>query len=306
MTNNESRRVFDELVALRRATPDHAAFLTGLGDFLTTLACDESIDAEAGASPGMNAALTLMQVFAQAQLAPLHSGILHDVGGFMQSILLAADSIATSLRDLEGETSEDRRLLALRQAAEVVQESARLGRDVLRNGLCLGRAESGRAERITVAWAVNSALALLRWRDVNLELDPILPELEVRVPPAQFRRVLFNLLVNAREATRHTAQPAVDVRACLRRGEVYIEIADNGVGVTPAHLEAIFQPFFTTKPGGAGLGLFICKRLVQSWQGQLGCRSADNGRTVFWLTIPAAGERTGEVPCVTAMQVQHI
>jgi signal transduction histidine kinase len=73
------------------------------------------------------------------------------------------------------------------------------------------------------------------------------------------------------------------------RGEVQIEISDGGRGISPEHAQHIFRPFFTTKPGGTGLGLAVSKRLAEHHGGSLSFGPGSQGGTVFKLHLPADG-----------------
>ena len=109
-----------------------------------------------------------------------------------------------------------------------------------------------------------------------------------RVDPMQLQQVLLNLLLNAVDAMPDGG--AVEVRTGFdqRANEVHIDIADGGRGISPAHAHQIFRPFFTTKPGGTGLGLAVSKRLVEQHGGSLSFTPNPGGGTVFRVQLPQA------------------
>jgi two-component system nitrogen regulation sensor histidine kinase GlnL len=128
----------------------------------------------------------------------------------------------------------------------------------------------------------------------KLERDyaPALPR--VAVDPEQMLAVFTDLLVNALEAVRPGAEVR-EPRVCLTvrpgpsdRREVVVSIADNGPGVPEGLRERIFYPFFTTKPGGSGVGLAKAQKVVTSHGGALELASAGGGAT-FRVRLPAAG-----------------
>ena len=70
-------------------------------------------------------------------------------------------------------------------------------------------------------------------------------------------------------------------------GRVALEVADSSPGVPAGEAESIFEPFYTTKEGGAGLGLAVCRRIAEEHGGALTCRSAGERGAVFRLELPA-------------------
>src|SRR5688572_18620464 len=113
-----------------------------------------------------------------------------------------------------------------------------------------------------------------------LEVEHGLPP--VMIDPVQFQQVLLNLIVNAAESYR---EPGGTVTVSLKREEarLKLEVADHGCGMDRATRERMFDPYFTTKPGGHGLGLAAVKGVVDKFGGQLGCRSETGQGTTFTL-----------------------
>jgi two-component system sensor kinase FixL len=137
------------------------------------------------------------------------------------------------------------------------------------------------------------ALALVgaRQRGVrtSLALDHTLPP--VLVDQVQIQQVVLNLVRNAVEAMEESdrRELAIGTRAIPEEGMVEISVADSGPGIAPELMERLFQPFVTTKPTGMGLGLSICREIVEAHQGRLTTTSAPAGGAVFCVTLPIAG-----------------
>ncbi len=113
-------------------------------------------------------------------------------------------------------------------------------------------------------------------------------------------QVFLNLLINAARAIEegHPDENEIRVRTWLQAGEVLIEVSDTGVGVPEAHIERLFEPFFSTRaPGaGAGLGLSICHNVVRSHGGRIDVQSEVGVGTRFIVRLPRAPEeRTASV-----------
>lgn len=132
-------------------------------------------------------------------------------------------------------------------------------------------------------WAIQ-----MKFKGIAFEVD--MPEEEVRVrgQEVQMSQVVVNLVQNAADAVRSTANPAV--RLVLRNvaGTCRISVYDNGPGVAAAHIEKIFQPFFTTKPvgQGTGLGLSIAQGIVQQHSGEIRMERIEE-MTVFEVSLAA-------------------
>ena len=109
---------------------------------------------------------------------------------------------------------------------------------------------------------------------------------EIFLDASQLEQVFVNLLINAIEATQ--VGGAVSIRSHLgpEREWVRVEIADTGCGIAPEHLAKIFEPFFSTKPKGTGLGLAVSYGIVQNHQGTIWATSQLGQGTCFTVELP--------------------
>jgi len=136
------------------------------------------------------------------------------------------------------------------------------------------------------------ALALVgaRQRGVraSLELDDTLPA--VLVDHVQIQQVVLNLVRNAIEAMEQVERRELTVgtRAVPEQGMAEVIVADTGPGIAPELADRLFQPFVTTKATGMGLGLSICREIVEAHHGRLTTAPASTGGTVFRVTLPIA------------------
>jgi two-component system, NtrC family, sensor kinase len=123
---------------------------------------------------------------------------------------------------------------------------------------------------------------------VRMEVSPRLPDL--LVDPDQVKEALVNLLANAREAMPEGGEltlSATLIGNAAGPTMVEIRVADTGTGIDPEHLKHIYDPFFTTKEYGTGLGLTNAKRLVENNGGQMMIQSTDGHGTQVLLRFPA-------------------
>jgi two-component system sensor histidine kinase HydH len=97
-------------------------------------------------------------------------------------------------------------------------------------------------------------------------------------------RVFYNLLLNAAQATAEGGAITLKTRAC--DGGAEISVIDRGSGIAPEHLESIFNPFFTTKPEGVGLGLAIVSKIVDEHGGRISVESEPAKGTIFRIFLP--------------------
>jgi signal transduction histidine kinase len=102
---------------------------------------------------------------------------------------------------------------------------------------------------------------------------------------------VLNLVKNAIEAMRDTAPGAREVvisASVDAEGRLEVAVEDSGQGLSAEAQEQIFSPFFTTKPDGMGIGLSICRSIVEYHDGGLFFASNANGGARFWFTLPRA------------------
>ena len=118
-----------------------------------------------------------------------------------------------------------------------------------------------------------------------------------RVNPAQIQQVLLNLVINARQAMPDGGLLRVGVGTDPSGRTSEIRVADTGKGIAAADLRRIFEPFFTTKigpdssgQGGTGLGLSVCRDIVESHKGRLRAESRPGQGTTFTLRLPACAK----------------
>ncbi|MEM8592442.1 MAG: ATP-binding protein, partial [Pseudomonadota bacterium] len=148
-------------------------------------------------------------------------------------------------------------------------------------------------EPIEIKASVSAALELMepQLRRRNVRITKTVPTEAVFSFGDRIRleQVIINLLRNAIDATRDVDQPAIEILLAVGE-EILLTIRDNGAGIDD--LESLFEPFYTTKgPGeGVGLGLAISSSIVNDLGGRLTARNAESGGAVFMLTLPLIAE----------------
>ena len=132
------------------------------------------------------------------------------------------------------------------------------------------------------------ALALVGAKErgvkVLINLDPELPA--VAVDRVQIQQVLLNLIRNAMEAMEDASVRQLTVAASAEARNVMVTVRDTGTGVIPEIEAKLFQPFVTTKPDGMGIGLSVCRTIIEGHNGRLWMEPNPGGGSVFHFTLP--------------------
>ncbi len=230
-----------------------------------------------------------MQALHSARLAAmgmLASGVAHDFNNLMAAILLRAQMLDRALTDAEQ-----------RRWVEVIARSATDGSATVRRMLDFARmqGESGRM-RLDVNELLRQVVELTsgRWKDqaqargAAIRVATDLSEVPaVLASPSEIREVFTNLVLNAADAM--PSGGTITLRSRASDGRVRVEVADDGVGIPPEHLEKIFTPFFSTKGSrGTGLGLSVSAGILQRHEGSIRVESVPGRGTTFAVDLPAA------------------
>ena len=180
-----------------------------------------------------------------------------------------------------------------RRAADTIIKDGIRASTVLKRIRALFQKQPPSKELFDTNEAVQDLIALLRHEFVKqnvlvrTELSADLPL--VKADRVQFQQVLLNLIANAVDATRGLRDRP---RGIVLRSEVEspatirVSVEDNGCGFNPELAEKIFDPFFSTKPHGTGMGLSISRSIIESHQGRLWAEAVPGGGAVFHMTLP--------------------
>ena len=182
------------------------------------------------------------------------------------------------------------------QSVEQIEEEGRRAANILASVRRLFAAQDAPAsESLDANAIVQDTIAVARVRldssaiGVQLQLDPRLPRLAGN--EQQLREVLMNLVNNAADAMRTVAQHAalLSITTNVMDGrKIEIAVADTGTGVDPGDMERIFEAFFTTKPDGMGMGLALCRTIVERHGGTLSVSRGTPYGSVFRVVLPSA------------------
>lgn len=176
-------------------------------------------------------------------------------------------------------------------ALDKAVEQARRAGQVIRRIYNLARHNEDRFELIPLGERIDAALALMeidiRQKGVRIVLD-LQAQLLIEGDPVLIEQALVNLVRNAIESMRDTAPERRQLRIALARADGYarLTIADTGCGIDARVADKLFDPLFTTKADGMGMGLAICRSVVENHRGRLSFEANPGGGTIFHVLLP--------------------
>ena len=232
----------------------------------------------------------------QGELA--HVGRLSEMGTLASSLahelnqpLTAIASYCQGAADLlEGKPEAEQLELAREALRDTAEQALRAGQIVrrMRDFLSHGETEH-RIESLSRIISEANALALVGSRehgiDVQVRLDPLADV--VFVDRIQIQQVLFNLIRNAIEAMLESAVRSLCISTLTGpEGFVTVEIEDSGSGISESVASQLFQPFVTSKSTGMGIGLSICRTIIEAHGGRIWFEAGADSGTTFLFTLP--------------------
>ena len=217
-------------------------------------------------------------------LAAVAAGVAHELNNPLAVMASRIELILASDEDLSAQTRDD--LLVLQKNIERASRIAH-------NMLSIARQRPGVRYEVDMNVTVEEAMRIVgaeaKGRAIHYEtiLDQSLPF--VMGEPTGLEQVLINLILNARDAgariIRIETAPALG-----RAGHLQVTVSDDGEGIKKDVVGKIFQPFFTTKPKGTGLGLWLSQRIVQDHGGTIAVESTVGKGATFAITLPMIPE----------------
>ncbi len=217
-----------------------------------------------------------------ASLGRLSASIAHEIRNPVGAMSHAAQLLGES----SALTEDDVRL------TEIIRTHSSRVSHIIENVLQLSRRDSGRPESLPLkGWLVEFAeefTSTLELQEGELTIGDVPQELSVRMDRSHLRQVLWNLCDNAVKYASETGGILVELQAGRMqdgKGRPYIEILDCGLGVDAATADKIFEPFFTARSGGTGLGLYISRELCELNRATLVYLDRPGGGSIFRIVF---------------------
>ena len=260
---------------------------------------------EIHASPILDASGRLAQVVevwrdiserraAEAKLAETHrlasvgvlaSGFSHEMNTPLATALMCVEGI---LRDnpnrLDGKADQ----AAVHDNAAIARDQILRCRGITQHFLRLSRGQRHDTDIVDLGSAIAAAQRLVdptaRANNVRVEVHSAQATLHVRADEAELQNLLVNLMLNAVQASKPGSKVIITTQAA---DTVHIRVADEGCGIAPEYRQKIFEPFFSLRKGGTGLGLFLSLNAVRSWGGNIVVESTLGKGSIFDVMLPA-------------------
>jgi PAS domain S-box-containing protein len=212
-----------------------------------------------------------------ASVGTLASGFSHEMNTPLATVLTCVEGILRETNDGW-----------VRESASIAREQILRCRGITQHFLRLSRGQRSQGEMSDLAAAIGAVVRLIeptaREHTVKVEVRPLPAGLHVRAEEAELQHTLINLLLNAVQAS----PPGSKVTVEADTGEqVRVRVVDQGCGISPENRKRIFEPFFSARQGGTGLGLFLSLNFVRRWGGDIRVTSEPGRGSTFEIVLPA-------------------
>jgi C4-dicarboxylate-specific signal transduction histidine kinase len=221
-----------------------------------------------------------------SMIGQLASSLAHELNQPLGAILRNAEAGELLLQDPSPDLDELQAILA-----DIRGEDQRAGHIIDRMRSMMKRREPER-HRLNLDVLVDEVVALVQ-PDAERRRVRLVRETGAAMPPIQgdriqLQQVLLNLLVNAMDALADNppAASVVTLRTQLADRTVEVAVSDNGQGIPADSLLRVFEPFFTSKPDGLGMGLAISRGIIEAHGGRLGAENNTTGGATFAFVLP--------------------
>ena len=230
-------------------------------------------------------------------LGELAGSLAHELNQPLMAILSNAQAASRFLVHQRVDLDEVRDIVK-----DIAGESRRAG-EIIQRMRGMLRKDQMRTELVNLNETIPAVLGIMRSdlivRNVAIgtELAPGLPL--VCGDGVQLMQVLLNLIANACDAMGD--KPSSERRLAIATGPdggnvVEVSVSDRGRGIPPERLEQVFEPFFSTKPQGIGMGLAICRSIITMHGGRLWAENNTNGGATFHFKLPVASLEQSSIP----------
>jgi two-component system sensor kinase FixL len=222
-----------------------------------------------------------------SEMSTLASSLAHELNQPLTAVTAYCQTIE---RIAQGDIGREQLELIAEAAGEAAKEALRAGEIVRRLREFFARGDSERqVEELPRLVTEANALALVGSRELGVEVQVELdPEAElVLADRVQVQQVLVNLIRNAIDAMLDTDERLLGISTSAGpEGFVTVAVSDTGSGISEAVAGQLFQPFVTSKQNGMGIGLSICRTIIEAHGGRIWFDPAPEGGTIFRFTLP--------------------
>jgi C4-dicarboxylate-specific signal transduction histidine kinase len=224
-------------------------------------------------------------------LGELTASIAHEINQPLAAVIANAEACLSWL------DRDPPNLDAARRSVQWIVEDGNRASEVIRHVRALAKKTDIEKASLDINDVARDAVALVQ-RELSSHRVSLKLELAPDLPPifgdrVQLQQVIINLVINAMEAMESVADRPrkLTVRSGWHDGDrVFLTVADSGVGIPDAQAERMFTPFFTTKSSGMGMGLSICRSIVEAHEGRLSASRHEGNGATFQFVLPVHKE----------------
>lgn len=217
-----------------------------------------------------------------AMLGKLAAGVAHEIRNPLTSIRGFVQLLKPYLSDLGKGEYVQILLSEIDRASEIINEF-----------LVSSKPEKQAVHQVAAATLLREIVLLCQseatLKGCVIELDSLEPNLFLNVNPKEIKQVLLNMIQNAFDAIQESVnrnRGRVRIHAKKNENSVIIAVSDNGKGMEPAVSAKVFEPFFTTKSHGTGLGMSVCRRIIEERGGRIEVESRTGVGSTFSIMLP--------------------
>ena len=211
---------------------------------------------------------------------------------------VSACALPETVRELRADLKIDRIMGDIGSLIDGTLEGAERVSSIVQDLRCYS---GGHAEQQTTFDLARVCQTAAEWVLRGAAFKPVVdidiaPDLAVTARKGHVHQILVNLIQNAADVLEQRSNPVLSIRAAIEEREWWVDVIDNGPGLTDEELGCVFDPFYTTKPvgKGTGLGLYISYDLALNQGGELQAANRDGGGAVFRLSLPVIADGEDE------------
>jgi C4-dicarboxylate-specific signal transduction histidine kinase len=240
-----------------------------------------------------NAMTELTYMNRRAAAGQLSASIAHEVNQPLTGIVTRASAALRWLR------ADKPNLERTEAALEQILVSSHRASEIVSSVRSMFRKDTGERRPVDINGLIVTVLAIA-WIDLQKNGVELLTQLGERVlvvegDKVQLQQVILNLVMNAIEAMQSVQPRILQVKSNRGNPEmVHVSIEDTGAGIDPSNLKQVFNPLFTTKERGMGMGLAICRSIIESHNGRIWVSPGVDRGTIFQFELPAKSDKHRE------------
>ncbi len=222
-------------------------------------------------------------------VANLASSISHEIKNPLSSLAIHAEILNVRLKELKTSNSE-----VLDKSLSVLQNEVKRLNRIISQFFNLVRIKKADLNQININTLINDILELIGQqaieRAITIETDLSKTLERIYGDPDQLKQVFLNIILNAFQAIDH--EGTTKIKTHQDGSKVVIEISDDGGGMSKGIQERIFELYFTTKKDGGGIGMSICKNIIEAHEGKISFESILEKGTTFFIELPHKDQTT--------------